>query len=100
MQKTVVIMEEEALKQLTKKVEILSQDLKILISKFNNFSDDSWLDGEEVKKILGISTRTLQNYRTNGVIGYSKFGKKVYYKAIEINSLLEDNYQNPTAGNH
>ena len=49
-----------------------------------------WLDNEAVCSYLKISKRTLQRYRSNGVIAYSLVGRKTYYAISEIKRLLEE----------
>lgn len=49
-----------------------------------------WLDNEAVCAYLKISRRTLQRYRSNGVIAYSLIGRKTYYTISEIKRLLEE----------
>jgi hypothetical protein len=49
-----------------------------------------WLKSNQVKKLLGISTGTLQNLRNNGTLPYSKIGGTIYYDSDEINKLLQD----------
>ena len=49
-----------------------------------------WLDNEAVCAYLKISKRTLQRYRSNGVITYSLIGRKTYYTISEIKRLLEE----------
>ena len=48
-----------------------------------------WLTGDEVCHILGISKRTLQNYRDQRKITFYQIGRKIYYKASEVDDLLE-----------
>ncbi len=48
-----------------------------------------WLKSSEVKKLLGISTGTLQNLRVNGSLSYSKVGGIMFYDLEEIVKLLE-----------
>ena len=38
------------------------------------------LSGEEVCELLKLSTRTLQEYRSNGTLAYYKIGVKILYK--------------------
>ncbi|MGV8829331.1 MAG: helix-turn-helix domain-containing protein [Breznakibacter sp.] len=92
MQKTVVIMEEEALKQLTAKAEDIRQDVKKLLSKLTNYSSNNWIDTQDAMRMLGISLRTMQTYRDNGLIGFSKVGRKIYYKVSDIEKLLEKHF--------
>ena len=51
-----------------------------------------WLTQEEVKKVLCVSNRTLQNYRDNGILSFSKVGRKIKYKQIDVESLLQKHY--------
>ncbi|MDO4959279.1 MAG: helix-turn-helix domain-containing protein [Prevotellaceae bacterium] len=60
---------------------------------------DKWKDGYEVMKELNISPRTLQNWRSNGVIGFSKVGHKIYYRAQDIDEMLESVYTINKGGN-
>ena len=50
-----------------------------------------WLDNEVVCSYLKISKRTLQRYRSNGVITYSLIGKKTYYTISEIKWKIQRN---------
>lgn len=52
-----------------------------------------WLKSTEVKKLLGISTGTLQNLRLNGSLTYSKVGGIIFYNYDEIMKLLESHEQ-------
>lgn len=49
-----------------------------------------WLKSFEVRKLLGISPGTLQTYRRDGTIRYSKIGGLMFYKYDDIVSLMED----------
>lgn len=72
------------------RVEIL-QDLKRLIIQENIESPKRWLRSKEVANMLNISSRTLQNYRLNGHIAYTKFGNSFYYAMEDIRMTLEQN---------
>ena len=56
---------------------------------------NEWLDGSDVMRQLNISARTLQTWRSNGMVGYSLVGGKVYYKKAEIERLLDNCYSQP-----
>ncbi|MDA3929221.1 MAG: helix-turn-helix domain-containing protein [Prolixibacteraceae bacterium] len=55
-------------------------------------SGDQWLVNNEVCELLKVTKRTLQNYRDNFILPYSQIGRKVYYKASDVQDLLEKNY--------
>jgi len=49
-----------------------------------------WLDKDTVCAYLKISKRTLQRYRSNGVIAYSLIGRKTYYSVASVKKLLKE----------
>ena len=58
----------------------------------NLYCADKWMNGETVMKKLGISKRTLQNYRDGGILPYSTVGGKFYYNIRDIEELMVNNY--------
>jgi hypothetical protein len=71
----------------------LIQEIKNILSNTTAAPTKKWLKSTEVKKMLGISTGTLQNLRLNGSLSYSKVGGIMYYDYAEIIKLLESNEQ-------
>lgn len=67
----------------------LLNDLRDLLSASKASQQKKWLKTREVIKMLQISPGTLQNYRINGTIRYTKFGNTIYYSLQEIEQLLE-----------
>lgn len=54
-----------------------------------------WVDGAEVKKLIGISPRKLQDLRDKGILHFSTLdgtGSKYFYRMSEINALFQKNY--------
>ncbi len=72
-----------------KEVKALIQNLKK--SRTEQFKE-SWIDGQEVSLALNLSPRSLQTLRTKGVLPFSQFNGKCYYKASDLEALLESNY--------
>ena len=52
--------------------------------------NNTWLDNQEVCNLLNISKRTLQYYRNTGKLSFSQINSKCYYKASDIEKLLND----------
>lgn len=57
------------------------------------FRGERFLTDGEMSGILRISRRTLQEYRTLGVIPYYLLQGKVLYKESDIQKILEDSYK-------
>lgn len=79
-----------SLSQEVKDIKAHLEDLK----NSNTELKDTWIDNQEVMQSLHISKRTLQTFRTNGTIPYSKIQGKFYYKVSDIEQILQDNYYN------
>ena len=69
------------------KVELL-EGIKELLHD-NTTEQKLWLRTSEVKKLLNISSGTLQNLRINGTLSCSKVGGTLYYNYKDIQKLME-----------
>jgi hypothetical protein len=74
----------EALDLLMKKLDAIEQK----ITQSSQDPEELWWDNEQLCKYLNISTRTLQTYRDNGVIKYSQYGAKIWYRFQDVQSFL------------
>ncbi|WP_407476594.1 helix-turn-helix domain-containing protein [Elizabethkingia anophelis] len=68
----------------------LLDDLRELIQG-KPTQNKKWLKSAEVRKLLNISSGTLQNLRINGTLSYTKVGGTMYYDHQDIDKLLNDN---------
>ncbi|HPR74255.1 MAG TPA: helix-turn-helix domain-containing protein [Bacteroidales bacterium] len=57
-----------------------------------SFLSKQWLTSEEVCRQLSISKRTLQSYRDRGILPYAQIGRKIYYKASDVDDYLDAHY--------
>lgn len=82
-----IAIEKEALDSLLEKINELTQD----INHWNdNTFQDNWIENTELCKLLDLSSRSLQNYRQRGILGFSTIGRKIYYKIEDIKKLIEE----------
>ena len=72
---------------------LLLNDLKEIIQSKPQQSKQ-WLKSNEVRKLLNISSSTLQNLRINGTLTYTKVGGIMYYDKADIEKLLHGNKVN------
>ncbi|WP_289287791.1 helix-turn-helix domain-containing protein [uncultured Duncaniella sp.] len=47
-----------------------------------------WFESDEVRKILGISPKTWQNYRDQRLIPFSQIGRKIYVSRADLDAFL------------
>ena len=68
----------------------LLQEIGALIQP-QSIEAKKWLKSAEVRKLLNISSGTLQNLRINGTLSYTKVGSIFYYKYADIQKVFTDN---------
>jgi len=77
------------------KAELLEEIKKLLNNQSGSGSGSKkWLKSTEVMKLLQISPGTLQNFRINGNLPFTRIGGSIYYDADEINKILMENRSN------
>lgn len=72
------------------KTELLEDIRNIIETKYGT-PQKKWLKSTEVRKLLNISPGTLQNFRINGTLPYTKMGGVLFYDYEDIKRILVDN---------
>lgn len=72
------------------KLELLD-DIKQLLNNQSGNITKKWIKSPEVRELLNISPGTLQNFRINGTLPYTKMGGVIYYDYAEIIQVMENN---------
>ncbi|MDR3062391.1 MAG: helix-turn-helix domain-containing protein [Dysgonamonadaceae bacterium] len=82
----------EWMEKLSKKLNEIGQDLKSLINTNEVFDkEDKLLDNQDLCLMLHISSRTLQRYRSDGILLFLKRGQKIYYKTADVRAFVYKN---------
>ena len=78
---------------------IETEDLKPIIERLEKIEDainekkngleDQFVDNQEYLKIMGISKRTAQSWRDDGIFPFSQIGGKIYYCKNDVVKTLE-----------
>lgn len=50
---------------------------------------------KDLMVLLDCSEKTLRGYRTNGYLGFTQLGDKIYYTSIDIVNFLTSNHHKP-----
>ena len=92
--------ENEIITSESPQMQLFTQLMEGVLAKLERYCDSArpmlggevFLTGEEVCELLKLSTRTLQEYRSNGTLAYYKIGGKIIYKQSDIQAMLERHY--------
>jgi hypothetical protein len=77
------------------KLELLDE-IRVIIREQKSNTSKQWLKSVEVRKLLNISSGTLQTLRINGTLPFTKIGGTNYYNATDIEILLSQNLKKKT----
>jgi hypothetical protein len=82
---------EKWMERLSKKLNEIGKDLKTLVNTNEVLNEDEkMLDNQDLAFMLKCSCRTLQRYRSSGVLPYAKFGQKIYYRVSDIRDFIRE----------
>lgn len=73
------------------KEELLTEIRELFQRQESGIASKKWLKSTEVMKMLKISPGTLQNFRVNGTLPFTKIGGIIYYDASDIQEILSSN---------
>lgn len=85
-----ILIEAGAYLELKRQLSTLSVQMADFQKKIAPQNREKGLDAQDVCMALGISKRSLQNYREKGLVPYSNIGGKFFYKEADIQKILED----------
>ncbi len=84
------IMRQEDFAQLEQKL----NSIEALLENLQQGAAETYLDNEAFMKKMGVSKRTVQTWRDNGIIPFSQIGHKIYYKAKDVDAMIDKYYIN------
>lgn len=86
--KVILLQKEEydALCRLVKNVNVKCAELAAKLPKDKK---RLWMTNSEVCELLGVTPRTLQNYRKDKKLAYSRVGNQYNYKVSDVKNFIE-----------
>ena len=88
----VITIESQAFQQILDKLDSITKALHLKEGKSNSKLSDQWLTIDQTCKTLSISRRTLQSYRDQGILPFSQYAGKIYFKVSDIETHLQRHY--------
>lgn len=86
----IVCIEKKAFDEICSHLSEFEDRVNRLCNSSQDFALKNWMDNQDVCKILRISKRTLQEYRSAGIIPYYLVQSRALYKESEIEKILSD----------
>lgn len=71
--------------------DMLDKKIERLTTQRNCLDGEQLLDNQDLMFLLKVSPRTLQRYRTKGILPYIKLDDgRCYYKATDVHKLIRE----------
>ncbi|MCH7535169.1 MAG: helix-turn-helix domain-containing protein, partial [Bacteroidetes bacterium] len=87
---TIVALEQKDLERIIDKLDAI----RLKLDRPATPQEKKWLTEEEVCEMMGVCSRTMRGYRNRAELGFAKRGRKIYYRASEIDGFIESVYVN------
>lgn len=84
-----IMIEKSDFDMLVGRIEEIAEHIRKSENEKLSCDTERWISNKEAMDILGVSPRTLQRYRDNGCIPFSKIGRNCRYRLSDIERVLE-----------
>jgi len=83
----VITIESGLWQELTNRIKKIERYVEESTKPVTYEDEDLWVDNGQAIRLLCVSKRTLQQYRSDGKLAYKRFGKLVWYRLSDIESF-------------
>jgi len=83
----VITIESGLWQELTDRIKKIERYVEESSNTITYEDSDLWVDNSQAIRLLCVSGRTLQQYRTDGKLDYKRFGRQVWYRLSDIEAF-------------
>lgn len=83
----VITIESGLWQELTSRIKKIERYVEESTKPITYEDEDLWVDSSQATRLLCVSERTLQQYRSDGKLAYKRFGKMVWYRLSDIEAF-------------
>lgn len=91
----IVTIEKQTFSEMQKEFAAFASHVERLCARYKPADRMIWLDNADVCEKLGVSKRTLQTYRDQGLLAHSKINHKMYYRLEDVEAFLANMSEEP-----
>lgn len=85
----IINVEAEVFETMLGRFEEFARKVEMLCGSAGGKRLSEWLDNQDVCLILNISKRTLQTYRDNGTLPFTRIENKIYYRPMDVERVIK-----------
>ncbi len=80
------------MERILERVEMLNKKIEKLNNTKNQLNGDTLLDNQDLCLLLKVSKRTLQRYRSSGILPYKRIQQKTYYLESDVHKFISQEF--------
>jgi hypothetical protein len=78
--------------RILERIEMLNKKIEKLNNTKNQLNGDNLLDNQDLCLLLKVSNRTLQRYRSSGILPYKRIQQKTYYLESDVHKFISQEF--------
>ncbi len=80
------------MERILERIEMLNKKIEKLNNSKNQLNGDTLLDNQDLCLLLKVSKRTLQRYRSSGILPYRRIRQKTYYLESDVHKFISQEF--------
>lgn len=80
------------MERILERIEMLNKKLEKINNTKNQIDGDTLLDNQDLCLLLKVSNRTLQRYRSSGILAYRRIRQKTYYLESDVHKFISQEF--------
>ncbi len=80
------------MERLLERIEMLDKKLGKLNNAKSQLNGEGLLDNQDLCLLLKVSNRSLQRYRSSGILPYRRIQQKVYYLESDVHQFISQEF--------
>jgi hypothetical protein len=80
------------MERILERIEMLNKKIEKLNNTKNQLNGDTLLDNQDLCLLLKVSKRTLQRYRSSGLLPYKRIQQKTYYLESDVHKFISQEF--------
>ena len=80
------------MERILERIEVLDKKLERLNNTKSQINGENLLDNQDLCLLLKVSNRTLQRYRSSGILSYRRIQQKAYYLESDVHKFISQEF--------
>jgi mRNA-degrading endonuclease RelE of RelBE toxin-antitoxin system len=80
------------MERVLERIEMLDRKIEKFSNKKSQLNGETLLDNQDLCLLLKVSNRSLQRYRSSGILPYRRIQQKIYYLESDVHKFISKEF--------